>query len=90
MLEGVDKAGKTTQCKKLVHALQKNGRAAEMMRFPGNKLSQCFYSVYIYISMCILQEDSHTAIVSLTIINLYCVLRLQRAIMSTDSTKLDR
>lgn len=35
MLEGVDKAGKTTQCKKLVHALQRSGQPAEMMRFPG-------------------------------------------------------
>ncbi|XP_034737066.1 thymidylate kinase [Etheostoma cragini] len=34
VLEGVDKAGKTTQCKKLVQALQQSGRAAEMMRFP--------------------------------------------------------
>ncbi|XP_051567560.1 thymidylate kinase-like [Myxocyprinus asiaticus] len=34
VLEGVDKAGKTTQCHKLVQALQQNGRAAEMMRFP--------------------------------------------------------
>lgn len=34
VLEGVDKAGKTTQCKQLVHALQQSGRAAEMMRFP--------------------------------------------------------
>ncbi|XP_048845695.1 thymidylate kinase [Brienomyrus brachyistius] len=34
ILEGVDRAGKTTQCKKLVEALQKNGRPAEMMRFP--------------------------------------------------------
>ncbi|XP_059197531.1 thymidylate kinase [Centropristis striata] len=34
VLEGVDKAGKTTQCKKLVHALQQSGRPAEMMRFP--------------------------------------------------------
>nr|XP_023678059.1 thymidylate kinase [Paramormyrops kingsleyae] len=34
ILEGVDRAGKTTQCKKLVQALQKNGRPAEMMRFP--------------------------------------------------------
>lgn len=34
MLEGVDKAGKTTQCKKLVRALQQSGRPAEMMRFP--------------------------------------------------------
>lgn len=35
VLEGVDKAGKTTQCKKLVQALQQSGRPAEMMRFPG-------------------------------------------------------
>ncbi|XP_040896124.1 thymidylate kinase [Toxotes jaculatrix] len=34
VLEGVDKAGKTTQCKKLVQALQQSGRPAEMMRFP--------------------------------------------------------
>ncbi|XP_068176308.1 thymidylate kinase [Antennarius striatus] len=34
VLEGVDKAGKTTQCRKLVEALQRSGRAAEMMRFP--------------------------------------------------------
>ncbi|XP_049579468.1 thymidylate kinase [Syngnathus scovelli] len=34
VLEGVDKAGKTTQCKKLVEALQQKGHPAEMMRFP--------------------------------------------------------
>ncbi|XP_041861474.1 thymidylate kinase [Melanotaenia boesemani] len=34
VLEGVDRAGKTTQCKKLVQALQESGRPAEMMRFP--------------------------------------------------------
>ncbi|KAL6108466.1 dtymk [Pungitius sinensis] len=34
VLEGVDKAGKTTQCTRLVHALQQSGRPAEMMRFP--------------------------------------------------------
>ncbi|XP_068599145.1 thymidylate kinase [Brachionichthys hirsutus] len=34
VLEGVDKAGKTTQCRKLVQALQQSGRPAEMMRFP--------------------------------------------------------
>ncbi|CAF90553.1 unnamed protein product [Tetraodon nigroviridis] len=34
VLEGVDKAGKTTQCKKLVQALQERGQPAEMMRFP--------------------------------------------------------
>ncbi|MBN3295569.1 thymidylate kinase [Amia ocellicauda] len=34
VLEGVDRAGKTTQCKKLVQALQQSGRKAEMIRFP--------------------------------------------------------
>ncbi|XP_061153724.1 thymidylate kinase isoform X1 [Syngnathus typhle] len=34
VLEGVDKAGKTTQCKKLVEALQQRGHPAELMRFP--------------------------------------------------------
>lgn len=34
MLEGVDKAGKTTQCNRLVQALQQSGRPAELMRFP--------------------------------------------------------
>ncbi|XP_062853282.1 thymidylate kinase [Trichomycterus rosablanca] len=34
VLEGVDKAGKTTQCKKLVQSLQQSGRAAELLRFP--------------------------------------------------------
>ncbi|XP_076014899.1 thymidylate kinase [Genypterus blacodes] len=34
VLEGVDKAGKSTQCKKLLEALQLAGRPAEVMRFP--------------------------------------------------------
>ncbi|XP_036409675.1 thymidylate kinase-like [Megalops cyprinoides] len=34
VLEGVDRAGKTTQCIKLVQALQQSGRPAEMIRFP--------------------------------------------------------
>uniref|UniRef100_A0A3B4VJR7 Thymidylate kinase n=1 Tax=Seriola dumerili TaxID=41447 RepID=A0A3B4VJR7_SERDU len=34
VLEGVDKAGKTTQCNKLVQALQQSGQSVEMMRFP--------------------------------------------------------
>lgn len=42
VLEGVDKAGKTTQCKRLVQALQQNGRQAEMMRFPGKKVAYSF------------------------------------------------
>lgn len=35
VLEGMDRAGKTTQCKMLIQALQQSGRAAEAMRFPG-------------------------------------------------------
>ncbi|TNM87700.1 thymidylate kinase [Takifugu flavidus] len=34
VLEGVDRAGKTTQCQKLVQALRRKGQPAEMMRFP--------------------------------------------------------
>ncbi|XP_034439104.1 thymidylate kinase [Hippoglossus hippoglossus] len=34
VLEGVDKAGKTTQCQKLLQALQQSGQSVEMMRFP--------------------------------------------------------
>ncbi|XP_066521475.1 thymidylate kinase [Hoplias malabaricus] len=34
VLEGVDRAGKTTQCKRLVQALQLSGHQAEMIRFP--------------------------------------------------------
>lgn len=41
VLEVVDKAGKTTQCNKLVQALQDSGQKAEMMKFPG-KLTLLF------------------------------------------------
>ncbi|CAK6956269.1 thymidylate kinase [Scomber scombrus] len=34
VLEGVDRAGKTTQCNKLVQTLQQSGQPVEMMRFP--------------------------------------------------------
>ena len=35
VLEGVDNAGKTTQCERLVERLNATGRPAEMWRFPG-------------------------------------------------------
>lgn len=41
VLEGVDRAGKTTQCQTLVQALQQSGRAAEIMRFPGENQAFC-------------------------------------------------
>lgn len=34
VLEGVDRAGKTTQCKRLARALQRSGRPVELMGFP--------------------------------------------------------
>lgn len=53
VLEGVDKAGKTTQCQKLVQALRHKGQPAEMMRFPGMAFSNhvfmfcsCLWPVY--------------------------------------------
>ncbi|XP_055799906.1 thymidylate kinase [Salvelinus fontinalis] len=46
VLEGVDKAGKTTQCNKLVQALQDSGQKAEMMKFPerSTKIGQLINS----------------------------------------------
>jgi dTMP kinase len=33
--EGLDRAGKSTQCEMLVEALQKEGKKVRHMRFPG-------------------------------------------------------
>ena len=35
VLEGCDRAGKTTQAKKLVDALNQLGRATKLLKFPG-------------------------------------------------------
>jgi len=35
VLEGCDRAGKSTQCKKLVQALIENGKRAKLVAFPG-------------------------------------------------------
>ena len=35
VLEGCDRAGKSTQCKKLVQALIENGKTAKLVAFPG-------------------------------------------------------
>mmetsp|Transcript_3429 Transcript_3429/g.4355 ORF Transcript_3429/g.4355 Transcript_3429/m.4355 type:complete len:208 (+) Transcript_3429:80-703(+) len=34
VLEGVDRSGKSTQCRRLVETLEKRGRSASLMRFP--------------------------------------------------------
>lgn len=36
VFEGCDKAGKTTQCRKLVDKLRELGVTAQFMQFPGN------------------------------------------------------
>jgi thymidylate kinase len=36
VFEGCDRAGKSTQCKKLVQALRQKNIEAEYMSFPGN------------------------------------------------------
>ncbi|POI30694.1 hypothetical protein CIB84_005555 [Bambusicola thoracicus] len=35
VLEGMDRAGKSTQCRRLVQALQAAGHRADLLRFPG-------------------------------------------------------
>ena len=35
VFEGLDRAGKTTQCRKLVEALEQDGQSVKFMRFPG-------------------------------------------------------
>lgn len=52
VLEGCDRAGKTTQCKRLVAALTDAGLAAKEMHFPGKKLCLVFF---ILIALQILQ-----------------------------------
>ncbi|XP_007884995.1 thymidylate kinase isoform X1 [Callorhinchus milii] len=46
VLEGVDRAGKTTQCRKLLDALQREGHRAELLRFPdrGTAIGQLINS----------------------------------------------
>ena len=41
VFEGLDRAGKSTQCQLLVEALQKEGRDARVMRFPGTYFQCC-------------------------------------------------
>lgn len=37
VFEGLDRAGKTTQCQMLVEALQNEGHSVKFMRFPGTQ-----------------------------------------------------
>ena len=42
MIEGLDRAGKSTQCEWLCGALEKEGRTIKRIRFPGMCLRLCF------------------------------------------------
>lgn len=39
VLEGLDRVGKSTQCKKLIESLRKQGQTAELIRFPDRTLA---------------------------------------------------
>lgn len=41
VFEGLDRAGKTTQCQLLAAALEADGRKVEFMRFPGTCAVSC-------------------------------------------------
>lgn len=46
VFEGLDRAGKSTQCERLVEALQRDGMSVQSLRFPGQWLScsRLYYS----------------------------------------------
>lgn len=64
MLEGVDKAGKTTQCQKLVQALRRKGQPAEMLRFPG-MFGVFLPRVYVLFCSCLLPVYACEVIVTM-------------------------
>ena len=47
VLEGCDKSGKSTQCKKLVDYLVSQSRQAELWRFPGKFVKDLFILINI-------------------------------------------
>lgn len=51
VLEGCDRAGKTTQCRKLVSALTDAGIPAKEMHFPGQR-----YTLYMYLTTAMAHE----------------------------------
>ena len=50
ILEGCDKSGKSTQCKKLVDYLVSQSRQAELWRFPGKFVKALFIPINIQVS----------------------------------------
>ena len=60
VLEGCDRAGKTTQAKKLVDALNQLGRATKLIKFPGK------YPPYVSLS-----EDPQSSCVNFDLFYYY-------------------
>ncbi|KAL8961412.1 MAG: hypothetical protein Q9193_002031 [Seirophora villosa] len=56
VIEGLDRAGKSTQCEKLVQALEQQGRSVKHMRFP-NRNSSIGQSINSYLKGDSQQED---------------------------------
>ena len=48
VFEGCDRVGKSTQCKKLVEKLTRNGAAAKLMKFPGSDIKENFNHFFLY------------------------------------------
>ncbi len=52
VFEGCDRVGKSTQCRKLVEALNAAGKTAQLLKFPGDLYThECSQCVYIYAVM---------------------------------------
>ena len=47
VVEGLDRAGKSSQCTRLVENLQKQGRQVKHMRFPGEQKTSMRSSFYL-------------------------------------------
>ncbi|KAI4118293.1 MAG: hypothetical protein LQ345_001637 [Seirophora villosa] len=56
VIEGLDRAGKSTQCEKLAQALEQQGRSVKHMRFP-NRSSSIGQSISSYLKGDSQQED---------------------------------
>ncbi|KAI4201346.1 MAG: hypothetical protein LQ346_002194 [Caloplaca aetnensis] len=56
VIEGLDRAGKSTQCEKLTHVLQQRGRPVKHVRFP-NRSTSIGNSIDSYLKGATQQED---------------------------------
>ncbi|KAL8729774.1 MAG: hypothetical protein Q9166_004497 [cf. Caloplaca sp. 2 TL-2023] len=57
VIEGLDRAGKSTQCRELFQRLQKDGRPAKHMRFPADRSTPIGKSIDSYLKGETQQED---------------------------------